>query len=129
MLSSFRRLSKSKAGTAIVVLFLLLILASFALTDLSNLRQGGGLSQGVLAEVGKERLTEAELSDVMQRQLQELRQQKPDATYADLAPQFDAIVNGLIQERTLKAYARKHGLMPSKKLVDAEIVKIPSTLR
>lgn len=125
MFASFRRLSKSKAGTAIVVLFLLLILASFALADISNFRQGGALSQGVLAEVGDQQLTEAELSDVMQRQLQQLRQQKPDATYADLAPQFDAIVNGLIQERTLKAYAREHGLMPSKTLVDSEIVKIP----
>ncbi len=124
MFASFRRLSKSKAGTAIVVLFLLLILASFALADISNFRKGG-LSQGVLAEVGGERITETELSDVMQRQLQQLRQQKPDATYADLAPQFDAIINGLVQERTLKAYAREHGLMPSKTLVDAEIVKIP----
>lgn len=126
MLSSFRRLSKSKAGTFVAVAFLLLILASFALADLSNFRQGGsGLSQGVLASVGKEQLTEAQLSDVLQRQLTQLREQKPDATYADLAPQFDAIVNGLIQERTLKAYAAKHGLMPAKRLIDAEIVKIP----
>jgi peptidyl-prolyl cis-trans isomerase D len=125
MLSSVRRLSKSKVGTVIVVLFLLAILASFALADISSLSPGGGNTQGVLARVGSEQVTEAELSDVMQRQLQQLRQQKPDATYADLAPEFDAIVNSLIQERTLKAYAEEHGLLPSKKLVDAEIVKIP----
>lgn len=125
MFASFRRLSKSKFGTVIVVLFLLAILASFALADLSNFRQGGTLSQGVLAEVGSERLTEAELSTILQRELTRLREQKPDATYADLAPQFGDIVNSLIQEKTLKAYAAEHGLMPSKKLVDAEIVKIP----
>ncbi|HVF82833.1 MAG TPA: peptidyl-prolyl cis-trans isomerase [Sphingomicrobium sp.] len=125
MFASFRRLSKSKAGTVLVVLFLIAILASFALADLSNFRQGGTLSQGVLAKVGSEQLTEAELSTIMQRELARLREQKPDATYADLAPQFNDIVNGLIQERTLKAYAAKHGLMPSKKLVDAEIVKLP----
>jgi peptidyl-prolyl cis-trans isomerase D len=125
MFASFRRLSKSKAGTVVAVLFLLAILASFALADLSNFRQPGGLSQGVLARVGSEQLTEAELSTVLQRELTRLRQQKPDATYADLAPQFGEIVNSLIQERTLKAYAAMHGLMPSKKLVDAEIVKLP----
>jgi peptidyl-prolyl cis-trans isomerase D len=125
MLSSLRQLSKSKAGSVIAVVFLLLILASFALADLSNFQRPGALPQGVLAEIGDQKLTEAELSDVLQRQLQQLREQKPDATYADLAPQFDAIINGLIQERTLKAYAAKHGLLPSKKLVDVEIVKIP----
>ncbi len=126
MLSSFRRLSKSKAGTVVLVLFLLAILASFALADISNLSPGGGNTpQGVLARVGSEQLTEAELSDVMQRQLQQLREQKPDATYADLAPEFDAIVNDLIQQKTLHAYAAEHGLLPSKKLVDAEIVRIP----
>jgi peptidyl-prolyl cis-trans isomerase D len=125
MLSSVRRLSKSKVGTIILVVFLLAILASFALADITSLRPGGNLSQGVLARVGSEQVTEAELSDVMQRQLQQLREQKPDATYADLAPEFDDIVNGLIQEKTLKAYAEEHGLLPSKKLVDAEIVKIP----
>ena len=125
MLASVRRLSKSKAGTVVAILFLLAILASFALADMSSLAPGGSTPQGVLARVGSEQLTEAELSDIMQRQLQQLREQKPDATYADLAPEFDAIVNGLIQERTLKAYAAEHGLLPSKKLVDAEIVKIP----
>ncbi len=125
MLASFRRLSKSKYGTAFAVVFLVAILASFALADVSSFRQGGGLSQGVLARVGSEQLTEAELSNIMQRELTRLREQKPDATYADLAPQFDQIVNSLIQERTLRAYAAEHGLLPSKKLIDAEIVKLP----
>ena len=127
MMTSFRRLSKSKAGAAIVVLFLLVILASFAIGDIANLRQGGGgLTRGSLVSVGDEQLTEAQLQTVFQRELARLREQKPDATYADLAPQFDEIVNSLVQERTLKAYAREHGLLPSKKLIDAEIVKIPS---
>ena len=127
MLTSFRRLSKSKAGTAVVVLFLVVILASFAVGDISNLSQGGGgLTRGTLVSVGDEQLTEAQLQTVFQRELARLREQKPDATYADLAPQFDEIVNSLVQERTLKAYAREHGLLPSKKLIDAEIVKIPS---
>jgi len=127
MLSFFRRLSKSKVGAVIGIIFLVAILASFAVADITQFRQGGALSQGVLAKVGSEQVTEAELSAVLQRQLTALRQQKPDATYADLAPQFEEIVNGLIQAKTLKAYAAEHDLLPAKKLVDSEIVKIPAT--
>lgn len=124
-MQSFRRLSKSKLGTGILILFLLLILASFALADISNLSQGGALPQTTLARVGKVELTANELDTAMQRRLAILRQQNPQATYADLAPEFDAIVDALIQERTLWAYAQKHGFVVSKKLVDAEIVKLP----
>jgi peptidyl-prolyl cis-trans isomerase D len=125
-MKTFRRLSKSKVGTGILVLFLLLILASFAIADISNLSQGGGaLPQNTLAKVGNVELTANDLDTAMQRRLAQVRQQNPQATYADLAGDFDAIVNALIQERTLWAYARKHGFTVSKKLVDAEIVKIP----
>ena len=128
MLSSFRRLSKSRLGAVIGIVFLITILASFAVADVTQFQQGGGgLSQGVLAKVGSQQVTDAELSAVLQRQLTQLRQEKPDATYADLAPQFEEIVNGLIQSKTLKAYAAEHNLLPAKKLVDAEIVKIPAT--
>lgn len=126
-MQTFRRLSKSKVGTGILVLFLLLILASFAISDISNLRQGGSLPQNTLARVGDVELTASDLDTAMQRRLAQVRQQNPQATYADLAPEYDAIVNALIQERTLWAYARKHGFTVSKKLVDAEIVKIPGT--
>ena len=126
MLASFRRLTKSKVGPIFAVLFLLTILASFALADIQSLNLGGGgLNRGTLAKVGDVELTENDLQTALQRRLTQLREQKPDATYADIASDFDAIVNGLIQERTLWAYARKHGLTVSKRLVDAEIAKIP----
>jgi len=88
-------------------------------------RQGGPLPTGTPAKVGGVELTQADLDTAMQRRLTVVRQQNPQATYADLAPEFDAIVDSLIQERTLWAYARKHGFTVSKKLIDAEIVKIP----
>jgi peptidyl-prolyl cis-trans isomerase D len=124
---TFRQLSKSKFGVGILVLFLLLILASFAVADISNLKMGTGgtLAQNTLARVGDVELTSAELDAAMQRRLAQVRQQNPQATYADLAQDFDAIVDALIQERTLWAYAREHGFTVSKKLVDAEIVRLP----
>jgi peptidyl-prolyl cis-trans isomerase D len=124
---TFRQLSKSKFGVGLLILFLLLILASFALADLSNIKMGAGgsLAQNTLARVGEVELTSAELDSAMQRRLAQVRQQNPQATYADVAQDFDAIVDALIQERTLWAYAREHGFTVSKKLVDAEIVRIP----
>jgi peptidyl-prolyl cis-trans isomerase D len=124
---TFRQLSKSKFGVGLLILFLLLILSSFALADLSNVKMGsaGSLAQNTLARVGDVELTSAELDSAMQRRLAQVRQQNPQATYADLAQDFDAIVDALIQERTLWAYAREHGFTVSKKLVDAEIVRIP----
>ena len=127
MLSSFRRLSKSKIGTGVLILFLLTVLASFALGDISNLTQGGGLSPGALAKVGSAQVTDADLSKAMERRLAQIRQQNPNATYADMAGEVDAIIDGLLQQRTLEAYAAKHGLVISKRLVDAEIASIPGT--
>jgi peptidyl-prolyl cis-trans isomerase D len=125
MLSSFRKLSKSKAGPIFAATFLLLILASFALADISNFSTGGNLSSGTLAKVGDVTLTEAEVQDVLDRQVQQLRQTNPEATRADLAGQFDEIVNALLQEKTMLAYGREHGFEISKRLVDAEIAKLP----
>ena len=68
----------------------------------------------MVAKVGGVELTANDLDTAMQRRLQVVRQQNPQATYADLAPEFDAIVDALIHERTLWAYARKHGFTVSK---------------
>ncbi len=127
MLSSFRRLSKSKFGTGFVVVFLLIVLASFALGDISSLRQGGAPTQGGLIKVGSAQVTDADLSSALQRRLAQVRQEKPNATYADLAGEVDAIIDSLLQQRTLEAYAAKHGLVISKRLVDAEIAGLPGT--
>jgi peptidyl-prolyl cis-trans isomerase D len=128
MLSSFRRLSKSKIGTAILIIFLLTVLASFALGDISKLGQGGGgLSQGTLARVGSASVTDSDLSQAMELRLRQLRQQNPAATNADLAGDFDAILDTLLQQRTLEAYAAKHGMIVSPRLIGAEIATIPGT--
>ena len=128
MLSSFRRLSKSAVGTVVVVLFLLAILASFALADLSNIRSGGFGSGGSnLAEVGGEPVTDRDLTAAMRRALNRLQQQNPEATYAQLAGDFSDILGQLIDEQAMIAFARDHGFVLSKRLIDAEIANIPQT--
>ncbi|MFL6734670.1 MAG: peptidyl-prolyl cis-trans isomerase [Sphingomicrobium sp.] len=128
MLASFRRLSKSTLGTIIMTIFLLLIVASFAAGDVANLSTGGvGLNSSTLAKVGGETVTERDMSQELERRLTEVRQQRPDADYAALAADFDPLLQGLIDQATLSAFADRFGFNLSKKLVDAEIANIPGT--
>ena len=126
MFAAFRRLSKSAVGTAIMVLFLLAILASFALADLSNVGSGTfGIGGGNLVKVGDEKITDRDMSDAMQRALNRLRQQSPEATYSDLAGQFEPLLESMIDERALLSFTADHGFILSKRLIDAEIASLP----
>ena len=128
MLSAFRRLSKSAFGSILLVLFLIAIAASFALADLSNVGSGTlGGGRDTLVEVGSERIDSRDVDAAMRRELQELQRQNPEATYASIAGQFDAILNALIDERALLAFAADHGFVLSKRLIDAEIASLPQT--
>ena len=50
------------------------------------------MSSSTLAKVGDQEVTEREMSEAMQRRLQQVRQQKPDADYASIAGDFDALL-------------------------------------
>ena len=126
MLKSFRRATKSKIGTAVLVLFGLAIVASFAIADVSGVSLGGGgMGSSTLVKVGSLEVTDREMSDVMQQRLAQVRQQNPEADYASLAGEFEPMLQGLVDQRTLQAFARKHGFTVSKRLIDAEIANIP----
>ena len=130
MITNFRRFSKSKFGTAIVASFFILILAGFAIGDISNFGSGNigfGMGSSTLAKVGDLQVLETEMSDAMQKRLQEVRRQRPDADYATIAGDFDTLLDGLIDQRALLAFADKYGIHLSKRLIDAEIAQIPAT--
>jgi len=129
MLTSLRRLQKTKFGTAIIALFFILILIGFAATDINNFGSGKwsfGMGSSTLAEVGDVAVTEQEMSDTMQRRLQQTRQQRPDADYATIIGDFEQMLGELIDVKTLLAFADKFKFPLSKRLVDAEIAQIPS---
>ena len=110
MFAFFRRLSKSTVGSIIMVLFVVAILASFALGDITNLRQGTfGMSGSTLAKVGGQQITDRDVSRAMERRLAEVRQQNPEADYATIASDFEPILTSLIDQRTLQAFADKYG--------------------
>ncbi|MEO6580439.1 MAG: peptidylprolyl isomerase [Sphingomicrobium sp.] len=128
MIASIRRMSKSKIGTGIMAVVLVLILAGFALQDSKGV--GGrlfGSSAGTLASVGSEEVTDREMSAAMQRRLNEVRQANPVADYAALSKDFDPLLTSLIQDAAVRAFATDQDMFLSKRLVDAEIAKIPAT--
>ena len=129
MLSFFRRVSKSKIGTWVMAAILIAILAGFAVADISNFGSGnigfGGMSSSTIAEAGDQDITEREMSEQMQRRLQQVRAENPDADYATIAGDFDALLNSILDQRSLIAFADKYGFRLSKPLIDAEIAQLP----
>ena len=126
MLTSFRRASKSWIGTAVIVLIGLFIFIGFAMGDVQNLGLGsGGLSSTTLAQAGDLEITDRDMSSAMQRRLAQVREQNPEADYSSLGGDFEAILQELINARALEAFAKAHGLVLSKRLVDAEIANLP----
>ena len=126
MFATFRRLSKSKLGVGVMVAFLLAILGSFAMADINSFgKSGSGQTSGSIASAGGENLTERDISDIFSRALAQARETKPETTPADLARDFNPLVDQMLTERALTAFAGDHRLLLSKRLVDAEIAKIP----
>jgi len=126
MLSSFRRMSKSTIGTSLIAIVGLLIIIGFAAGDIQSLSLGNtGLAANDLAKAGSQEVTDRDMSSAMQRRLAQVRQKNPEATYADLAGDFEPLLQGLVDQAALQAFAAKHGFVLSKRLVDAEIANIP----
>ena len=128
MLASFRRLSKSTVGTIIMALFLVAIVASFALADIQGVLSGGSFGGGgdSLVKVGSEKVTDRDMTRAMDRRLSQAREQDPEATYASIAGDFDQLLSALVDAETLEAFANKFGFTLSKRLVDAQIANIPA---
>ena len=130
MLTSFRRVAKSKVGTGIMASFFIMILASFAMSDISNFgsgKLGFGMGSSTLAQIGNLEVSDREMGEAMQRRLQQVRQQNPSADYATIAGDFDQLLDSLIDEKAMLAFADKYGFNLSKRLIDGEIAQIPQT--
>lgn len=128
MLSVLRRLSKTKFGVLLIAFPFMMIIGGFILADLRSFGSGNigfGGDSSALAQVGGLKVTDKDIDQAMQRQLEQARQASPNATYATIAGNFDPLLDALIDQRTLLAFADKARFVLSKRLVDAEISQIP----
>jgi len=109
----------------LMVLFLVAILASFALMDINQFKSTG-IGGGYLAKAGDQKVTEREFSSIAERALAVARQSNPEATMASIAGELPDIFNQLVDERALQAFGNAHGLLLSKRLVDGQIASLPN---
>ncbi len=124
-----RKMSKSYVGTAILALFLILLLAGFAMQDIRNVIAGGGwgMDSGTLVKVGSEEVSDRDVSNALQRRLAEVRRTDPSADYATLARDFDPLMELMVRDAAIRAFADQQDMTLSKRLIDAEIARIPAT--
>jgi peptidyl-prolyl cis-trans isomerase D len=129
MIATFRNLSKSKIGTAVLGIILLLIVLGFAAGDIQNVVPGNpfGPSQNAVAKVGGEEVTTAEFDSALRRRLSQLRQENPSVGNAALARDFDPLLAEMIDFAALRAFAADNDIIMSRRLIDAEIAKLPGT--
>lgn len=126
MMSFFRRFAASPLGIGVFAI----ILIAFVVT-LYEGKGGmglGGAGGGSLASVDGTKITEAEVRQRVQTQLEAARQQSPGLTMAAFVADggvedtIDQIQNG----RTLEEFAVSQGMNASKRLVDGQIASIPA---
>ena len=68
MIASFRRLSKSAAGKLIMVVFFLLIMASFAMGDIASFKSGTfSFGSDALVKIGDQEVGDRDMSRAMER--------------------------------------------------------------
>ena len=129
MLSFFRRF----LGSWVVVALLGVLMVAFIVTGIgtpSGLGSlGGGPSADAVATVDGRQITVDEVARRAENELSQARQQQPGLTM----PAFLAAIGGpapLVENyltgRLLEAWARRHGIAASPKLIDGEIASIPN---
>lgn len=129
-MQSFRTLANSKAGKYLAAGILLLIMAAFAVTGMNG--QGGlgalGTNSTSVATVDGQSISVNDLQSRTQQIFERAREQQPQLTMAQFLAEggVKLVADQLIQQKALVAYGDKHGMQVSKKLVDAEIARVPS---
>ncbi len=127
MIAFIRKFLESKL---VMGLFAAIILA-FMITGfgsgsggLSNLALGGD----TVASMGSMSLSNAEVLSRVQSEFASARQQQPGLKIEDFDRQggIDQAINRLINTRIILAFAQKHGMVISDRLIDSEIAKMPS---
>ncbi len=127
MLEFFRKFMKSKVGLTITLGFVGLMALAFVLADgVSNL--AGGSASGKVATVGSRSIDAQLLSSNALNAVEQTRKQNPTATIKQLieADGLNQLLDQLIDVAAIAVWGDDHGIVAGKRLVDSELLKIPS---
>ncbi len=125
MITQLRRSSKRPIFLGILAL----IAIAFVITGINapgSTGLGSGLGAQSLASVDGVDVTVAEVTDQAQRQLEAARQQDPTADIGKLvaAGGIEQVIDGLLSQRAVRAFADDIGMRVSKALVDGQIASL-----
>lgn len=129
MLQFFRKALKSRIGIPFAMLFLALMAFAFTGSDVSSSTLFGGVSAGdKVAVVGKQRLTEDDLSQTTTLEFEATRQQNPTLTlqaYVAGGGMTQAL-DSLLARTAIAEFGRRHGLEVGAPLLGAALAKVPA---
>lgn len=125
MLSFFRRALSSWA----VIGLLGLLMVAFIVTGVgtpSSMGALGGVGDNDVARVGNRSLSVNDVSQRMQLELQQVRQERPEVTMPEFMKGgvLDQMIAQLTDLLTVRAFGEEHGMVVSDRLGDAEIASI-----
>jgi peptidyl-prolyl cis-trans isomerase D len=131
MLSIFRRGVTSKIMLVVLGIGLLaIVVTGFGTDGMGGMGGLGGSGAGeTLVSVEDERITTAEITDQVQRQLERAREQQPELDMASFlgGGAFNEILRQLVSQKALLAFAEEIGITASKRMVDGEIASVPAS--
>jgi peptidyl-prolyl cis-trans isomerase D len=127
MLSLIRRAVNSKVGVVITLGVLAVIALMFGMGDITGLGGSGRVSGDSVAKVGKTQISEIELRERAQNQLDALRREQPTIDMVTFVNQggLDSTLNRSIDVLAFQEFAQRQGLVASKRLIDGRIASLP----
>ncbi|WP_310533102.1 SurA N-terminal domain-containing protein [Novosphingobium sp.] len=127
MLEFFRKFMKSKVGLTITLGFVGLMALAFVLADgMSSL--AGGSASGKVATVGGRSIDAQQLSSNALSAVEQTRKQNPTATIKQFieADGLNQMLDQMIDVAAIAVWGDYQGMVAGKRLVDSELLKIPS---
>ena len=130
MLTFFRRGIMAKIALGVLFLTTVaMVITGFGTGGTGGLGElAGRLGADTIAQAGGEKLTTDQVKDTTTRQLDRMREQRPELDMASLIRRggLEDIVDQMIDMAAATAFGEKMGLAATKRMIDQQIVKIPA---
>lgn len=130
MITFFRRIIGSKFGALLALLFLALVAFAFAAGDVSKTGSFGSFTSlgGTTTKIGGSAVTDSELQSRVQRVFEQQRRSNPGMQIGEFLDMgaVPNIYDQLVATIALEQFAQQQGIHVSKRMIDAEIARIPA---
>lgn len=126
-----RRTRAIVTGIILFISLLAIVVTGFGtggFGSIDSLISGGQPTGTTIATVDGAKLSEQKLTDTINRQYNQMRQQQPALTLPAFlgSGAYEQLVNQLIIGMAVQAFGEKQGLAVSQRMIDREIVNIPA---